>query len=183
MILKFVTLLAAVTSAHAAEPILSTLTDDSTVAGWSVPSVRTANAVFESFDPGLKILLRAYFKEHKEVRNKRYILAERKASICAECPKKYAFVRTSSKHYSPLTGVHTFSYWILDSRNQVIRYGGADRVDVVATGKPLASVDETNCTAARCYKTRYDFDGKRYVANECQEFDMEGLSLGGCKFE
>lgn len=168
---------------QASDPILTTQTDDSTKSGWSLPSVTVAHSIFGSLDADLKSIMRDYFKEHREIRDKRTILAARSVAICSACLGKYAFIRASAEHFSPLAGAHTFSYWIVDDRNKVLLYGGADRVDVVATGKSFASVDETNCTAVKCYKTRYDFDGRRYVPGECQEFDMDGRNLGRCKLD
>lgn len=169
--------------AQVSEPILTTQSDDSTKSEWRLPSATVARSVFGSLDADLKSLLGDYLKEHKEIRDKRTILAERNVAICSTCPSKYAFIRTSSEHFSPLTGAHTFSYWIVDDRNKVLLYGGADRVDIVATGKSFASVYETNCTAVKCYKTLYDFDGKHYVPGECQEFDLDGRNLGRCKLD
>jgi hypothetical protein len=169
--------------AQASEPILTTQTDDSTKSGWSLPSPAVARSVFGSFDADLKSLMRDYFAEHREIRDKRTILAARNSAICSTCPGKYAFIRASAERFSPLAGAHTFSYWTVDDRQKVLLYGSADRVDVVATGKAHASVDETHCTAAQCYKTRYDFDGKHYVPGECRAFDMDGRDLGGCKHD
>lgn len=179
---KFASLALAISvSAQASDPILTTRTDDSTKSGWSLPSAAVARSVFGSFDADLKSLMRDYFAEHLEIRDKRTILAARNIPICSTCPGKYAFIRASAERFSPLAGAHTFSYWIVDDRQKVLLYGSADRVDVVATGKAHASVDETHCTAVRCYKTRYDFDGRRYVPGECRAFDMEERDLGGCR--
>lgn len=82
---------------------------------------------------------------------------------------KHLFVRPAFQPYlSAFYGAHTYSYWVVDSKNRVIFQSRSDKFAVLTQAHhSMRDILVSQCFGGWCYETPFRFNGREYVEGKC----------------
>ncbi|RQH04251.1 hypothetical protein [Paraburkholderia dinghuensis] len=84
--------------------------------------------------------------------------------------KKVLYVRpTLEPYFAPFYGAHQFQHWLV-SNGRIFYEGSSDVFRVLPSDHDgMRDIEETACTAVKCYSTQFKFDSKSgcYKAASC----------------
>jgi len=148
-----------------AAPLFQSSTEDST-AGWRMISAKLAKHLIEQSSASDDVTEAMSTRQRKD--DYRIFFKARQIPLAIK-GKSHLFVRpATSPHFGIFYGAHIFSYWIVDSNENIIFTSRSDRFSVLsASHNGMRDIEVSQCRTSECFVTRFVFDGASYVEQRC----------------
>lgn len=153
--MKKTTILFIIISAQAhSTPIFSSYSDEETTGKkWSAPTNTQEVAIKRALTKETSLEL-VEFKKNNQDTSFKDLLSSTSIKPCKKC-NPILFIRASSKNYSPFFGVHSFSFWLLNKKNEVIFTKYCDYFNLISQKANNIKIETLDCTANSCTVNRY----------------------------
>ena len=153
--------------------IFSNSTEESTQ-NWQYPSEELAKKIVTNYVNNLDEDRAQFNQDHKQklAHNFRQFFAIKKIALSAtKSGEQFWFLRPRSDSPSQsFYGAHIFTYWLVDSKNNVLFSRSGDIFNILKTQhNGMQDLLAEDCYSGACYGDIYVFKESNYVVSTCQK--------------